>query len=135
MTVDLYYLNNGRGAILNASNRVTGKQIVSTLESLYKQHQVIQQHFRIFDLSWCTEYDVTADDIRAISQIDKRFAHINPELMVAVIEPKILEFTLTDVWKAHVEDFLKTIETFDSQAQAIEWIQEKFLTQNNIITE
>ncbi len=130
MTIEATYIDEGRGVIIRASNSVTGKEIIAINEKLLIQHGMVMQQYHIIDKSWCTEYDVSAADIEAISKLDKKMAEINSELIIAVIESKTLRFSLTEVWQVYVESFINHTKSFNNQVEAIAWVNNLLLMQN-----
>jgi len=124
MAVDIIYLDNGRGVIIRACDNINGNDLISAYEKVYKQHQLIPQKYHIMDNSWCTEYDVTAKHLEAISDFDYKTAQINPDIVKAVIESSMLEFSLTELWQAHVDGFIHHSRSFSNQTNALVWIKE-----------
>ncbi len=124
MAIEVIYIDDGRGVIIQESNVVTGKEIITAQVKIYEQHKLVRQQYHIIDKSWCTEYNVTASDIKIISDRDKKTAKLNPDIIMAVIESKSLQFSLTDIWQAHVESFIQHSKSFINKSDALVWIRE-----------
>ena len=123
MTIDVRYVDNGRGVIIRQSGVVTGKEIIAVHDEIYKQHKVVCQQYHIIDKSYCTEYNVTAKEIKIISSLDCKMASLNPDIIMAVIESNYLQFNLTDVWKVYIEDSIKYSKSFSDHLNALRWIK------------
>lgn len=137
MAIDVMYIDDGRGVLIRQSDTVTGKEIIAAQKWIYQKHLLKPQQYHIIDRSWCTEYDVTAIDIETIASLDVKCARLSPNMIMAVIESNYLQFNLTDVWQAYIEDKIKYSKSFSNQVEALRWIKEriglvqslKFLTQ------
>ena len=124
MTIEVDYIDNGRGVIIRQSGVVTGKEIIAAHDKIYKQHQLHCQQYHIIDKSKCTEYDVTAKDIEIIAELDEKASAINANIIIAVIESESLQFSLTNVWQAYVKTYIFKTKAFATRALAIDWITE-----------
>jgi len=124
MTIVVNYIDNNTGVEILASDRVTGKEIIQAHSKIYAKDKLANQRYHIIDKSLCTEYDVTAADIEIISQLDEKAAQVNPSIIVAIIESKSLEFSLSEVWQAYVEPFIQHTHSFKNRADAEQWIRD-----------
>lgn len=127
MAVDIIYIDEGRGVIIRAYDEVNGKDLIKAYEKVYQQHKIINQDYHIMDNSWCSEYNVTANDIKFISAIDYKTVQLNSDIIKAVIESSMLSFSLTQLWQAHIESFLPNSKSFSNQMDALVWIREMLL--------
>lgn len=128
MTVEIDYVDGGRGVIYRLSDAVTGKEIIAAHDKVYVQHKMLTQQYHIIDKSWCTEYDVNASEINIIARLDCKMTERNPQMIMAVIESQHLMFNLTEVWQTHVEDFIQYSESFTNQVDALRWIKQLLQT-------
>ncbi|MCP3851583.1 MAG: hypothetical protein GY694_15265 [Gammaproteobacteria bacterium] len=124
MTIIVNYIDNNTGVEILASGKVTGKEIIHAHQKVYAEDKLANQRYHIIDKSLCTEYDVTAEDINTICQLDKKAAQVNPNIVVAIVESKSLEFSLSEVWQAYVEPFIQHTHSFKHRADAEQWIKE-----------
>ena len=123
MTIEVGYIDNGRGVIIRQSGVVTGKEIIAAHDNIYKQHQLHCQQYHIIDKSCCTEYDVNASEIEIIARLDCKMTRYNSNIIMAVIESTCLQFNLTDVWQAYVEGIILYSKSFCNQADALRWVK------------
>lgn len=103
---------------------VTGKEVVCSRKNIYDDDNIkCRYRYYIFNNFECTEYDVTADDIALIAELDIQASKTNPQILMAIIESENLQFSLTEVWQAHVEEHISNIKSFADRQSAISWIQ------------
>jgi hypothetical protein len=128
MTIEVDYIDGRRGVLIRLSNRVTGQEMINVHDEVYRSHQSVTQQYHIIDKSWCLEYDVTAIEVRKLAELDCKLTILNKDIAIVVIESNYLQFNLTDVWQAYVEDCVNHTESFKSQVDALEWL--KIVLQN-----
>lgn len=121
MPVSTKILDDGEGVEILATHIVHGRDIIAELKKI---SQLSKVKYHIIDKELCTEYYVTADDILSIAQLDIEASKLNPNIVVAFIESKFLDFSLTELWQDHVEDFIFTTRSFTDRASALVWIKE-----------
>ncbi len=123
MPIKVNLIDNDRGVEILASGLVTGKDLIAAQQEIYAPDKLSRQRYHIIDKSMCTEYDVTASDIQKISRLDYKAAQVNNTIIMAIIESKNLEFSLSELWQAYVESFVYKSQSFSSRADAERWIQ------------
>ncbi len=124
MTINVNFIDNGRGVEILASGLVTGNEIISAHKEIYAPDKLENQRYHIIDKSQCTEYDVNASDIETMSQLDRDAAQVNANIIIAIVESSCLKFSLSELWQAHVESFIKHSKSFSNRADAEQWIGE-----------
>lgn len=124
MTIEVNYIDNGNGVIIRQHDVVTGKEIINAHDEIYEQHKLCCQQYHIIDKSWCTEYNVTASEMKIISALDCKMAKHNSHIIMAVVESDYLHFSLTEVWQAYIEGVIKYSQSFTNQVDALRWIEE-----------
>ena len=124
MTINVNFIDNGRGVEILASGLVTGNEIISAHKEIYAPDKLESQRYHIIDKSQCTEYDVNASDIETMSQLDRDAAQVNAHIIMAIVESSCLKFSLSELWQAHVESFIEHSKSFSNRADAEQWISE-----------
>lgn len=124
MAIKVKYIDNSRGVEIFASGQVTGKELISAHEKIYAADKLTNQRYHIIDKSQCTEYDVSAADIKIIAQLDRKAAQINSTLIIAIVESSSLQYSLSELWQAHVEPFIKHSQSFSNRTAAEKWIHD-----------
>lgn len=124
MGIKVNILEDGEGIEVLAFGIVHGHEIIQAHNEIYNNKHLGKQKYHLIDKSKCTEYDVIADDIAAIAELDEKASKINPYIIVAFIESETLRFSLTELWQASVEDFVFKTESFDDRSSALKWIEQ-----------
>ena len=124
MSIQVNILDDGEGVEVLAFDVVHGREIIQAQSEIYDKKYLSKQKYHIIDKSKCIEYDVTADDIAAIADLDEQAAQINPNIVVAIIESETLRFSLTEAWQARVEDFVFKTKSFSERSKALLWIEQ-----------
>ena len=124
MGVKVEILEDGRGVEVVAEGVVKGQQIIDAHSEIYDGRYLKRQRFQIVDKSRCTEYNVTADEIEAIAELDKKASLVNPDIKIAVIESQNLQFSLTELWQAHLANSEFQTRSFRDRASAMAWLSE-----------
>ena len=120
----MFLLEGGVGVEVLATGVVCGREILAAHREIYDKKHLSKQKYHLIDKSKCTEYDVTAHDIAAIVELDEEASKTNPNIVVAFIESETLQFSLTEVWQASVEDFVFKSKSFKDRNTALEWIEQ-----------
>lgn len=134
MAIDIIYVDDGRGVIIRACDQIYGKELIQAHLEVYEQHKNVQQQYHLMDNSWCSEYNVTAEELRVICEIDYKSSLLNPELIKAVIESSMLKYSLTEAWQVYTEDYIHHSKSFSNQTNALVWVRE-LLHSNSLLTE
>ena len=124
MGIEINLLEDGRGVEVLAEGVVQGWEIIDAHTRIYDERYLERQHYQVIDKSACTEYDVTADDIDAIAELDRKASIVNPDIVIAVIEASALQFSLTELWQAHLAECTFLTKSFRDRQSAVEWISE-----------
>jgi len=133
MGVEIKFSGNGVGVELHAFGVVHGREIIKANIEIYHPKHLRKQKYKIIDKSKCTEYNVSAKDIEFIAELDKEASLLNPRLLIAIIESKSLQFSLTGLWQAYVEGCGFNTKSFRDRHSALDWIAEN-LKSKKIIT-
>ncbi|MGB5639270.1 MAG: hypothetical protein WBM59_03780 [Sedimenticolaceae bacterium] len=124
LAIRVNILDDGRGVEILAEGVVRGPDIIEAHKQIYDERHLELQQYQIVDKSRCTEYDVTALDIEAIAEQDRKASIINPGIVIAVIESRSLQFSLTELWRAHLADCRFRTRSFRDRESALVWITE-----------
>jgi len=122
--VECKFLEQGKGAEILATGVVRGQEVIAALREIYDPRHLDRQEYQIVDKSHCTEYAVTADEIATIAEVDRQASLVNPNIVIAVIESHHLQFSLTELWQAHLGDCVFPTKSFQSRGAAMQWIAE-----------
>ena len=123
MTIQINYLDNGIGIEIIASGIVTGKEIIEAHKEIYNEENLRKQKYQIIDRTHCTQYQVTSAEVQRISEIDNNASEANPNIILAVISPSSLQFGMTRMWQAYLEEDRFVTKIFQDRKSADEWIK------------
>jgi len=122
VAVNISFPDDGRGVEIMATGVVLGSEIIAANREMYEENRLKAQRYQIVDKSRCTEYSVTADEIAAIADMDKAASLVNPNIVIAVIESRELQFSLTELWQAHLRKCPFLTRSFRNRDAADAWI-------------
>ena len=125
MAIKIDCLGDGEGIEIVASGVVTGEEIIEVHKEIYSETNLKRQKYQIIDRTGCTDYCVTPEDVRKIADIDKEAAKTNPHIIIAVVSPTYLQFTMSKMWRAYVNDSCFLTAIFSDRGKADKWIKEQ----------
>lgn len=125
MGISIKNLNNGEGVEIFANGVVRGDEVIAAHDEIYDERRLGRQKYQIVNKSGCTEYAVTADHIAKIAELDRKASLVNPNIIVAIIESRSLQFSLTELWQAHLADCSFLTRSFQDRDTALAWITEQ----------
>lgn len=122
MPVEVNVLEDNGVEIL-ASGVVYGDEIIKANQRLLNDMGLSKLRYKLIDKSACTEYAVTAADIEKMAELNRVIAEANPGIVVAIVESRTLQFSLTSLWQAIVNKWHLKNRNFNSREAALEWIK------------
>jgi hypothetical protein len=122
MTIQVNYLENGIGIEIIASGIVTGEEVIEAHKEIYNEENLKKQKYKIVDRTDCTEYQVYAEDIEKIAEMDDEASRINPNLIIAVISTTSLQHGMTRMWQAYLKNNVYITKNFLDRISADNWI-------------
>ena len=122
MTIQINYLGNGTGIEIIASGIVTGEEVIEAHKEIYNKGNLRKQKYQIIDRSHCTEYQITSEEVEKIAGIDNKASEVNPNIIIALISPTSLQFGMSRMWQAYIEDDRFVTKIFQDRKSADEWI-------------
>ena len=123
MSVEVNLLEDS-GVELLATGTVYGAEIIKANEQLVNDESLHNIRYKLIDKSACTEYLVTAAEIEKVAELNHIFAKANPGIVVAIVESRTLQFSLTGLWQAIVKKVDLKNQNFYSREAALEWLAE-----------
>ena len=122
MTVQVKYLENGIGIVINASGIVTGEEVIEAHKEIYNEDNFKKRKYKIVDRTDCTKYQVYPEDIVKIAEIDDEASRINPNFIIAVISTTSLQHGMTRMWQAYMKNDVFITKNFPDRTSADNWI-------------
>jgi len=116
-------LLEGRGVEILATGVVYGHEIIKANKEIISNEDLGSIQYKLIDKSACTEYSVTADDIKKITKLNGLIAKANPNIIMAIVESKTLQFSVTDLWQTIVKKYNFENNSFQDREAALEWVK------------
>ena len=116
MTIQINYLDNGIGI-------VTGEEIIKAHEEIYNDENLRKQKYQIIDRTHCTKYQVYSEEIETISEIDNKASEANPNIIIAIVSPTSLQYGMTRMWQAYINDDCFVTKILTDRKSADKWIK------------
>lgn len=125
MAIQINYLDDGIGIEIVASEIVTGDEIISAHEEIYNEENLKKQKYQIIDRTQCTEYRVSSEEVKKIAELDKAAAKSNPNIIIALVAPTTLQYGISRMWQAFVEESCFLTQIFRDRESADKWIEKQ----------
>lgn len=124
MTVEFKFTEDGHGVELIAMGVVQGKEVLKVKESMAISSVFKELKYFLIDKSNCTEYDVSADDVFQFAYLDRFLIKSNPAIVVAIVESRTLQYSLTNLWQRIMEQEYEALisQSFTDRVSAFNWI-------------
>jgi hypothetical protein len=127
MPVQINFIEDGFGVEFISSGIVTGSQIIQANEKIYTREILSRLNYKIVDRTNCTEYNVTTKDIQIIASQDRKAAKINPNIIIALISTTPLQYGMSRMWEAYVDETGFQVEIFKDRGNANKWIRNQLI--------
>ena len=124
MAFEIRYINGGEGIECLISGRAHTRELVKINEEIYSDPHLTRQKYQIVDLTDLESVEVNDRDIIQIAEMDKAAAKANPDIVIAVVAPGDLEYGLSRIWRALVDDSGFETRIFRDRESADRWIEE-----------
>ncbi len=123
MPIEIQYSDDRKGVDFYAVGYVTGKEIIECGKEIFKEKGFSSLRYWIVDRSRCTEYEVTADEVRLIAELDKRAAKENPNMITAIISETDLQYGMSRMYETFVGESGFKTKLFRDRDTAEKWIE------------
>lgn len=122
MPIKVNYVENNCGVILDYSGEVTGNELVSVVTEVFDNDNFTSLKYWIADRTNCLEYDVDASHARTIAFITEINYLRNPNMLLALISPKDVEFGMSRMYQTFSGDRGFNTLVCHNRSEADEWI-------------
>lgn len=123
MPIQINYLDKGTGIEIIASGIVTGEEIINANKEIYNEENLYKQRYQIIDRSHCSKFEVFAEEIEAIAEIDNQASEKNPNIIIAVVSTTAIQYGMTEMWRAYLKNDLFVTRIFPDRENANKWIK------------
>lgn len=127
MPVQINDLQGGIGIEFIVTGIVTGKEIIEANEKIYDQENLQRLKYKIVDRTNCTEYGLTTKEVKIVADQDKKAALINFNIIMTHIATTPLQYGVSRMWQAYVEEIGFQTEIFKDRKSADNWLEKTFV--------
>ena len=121
MPVIVEYTKDGIGVILYHEGLVTGGELLNSIYSVYKSKKYLTLKYWVGDRTRCTDFRVDSNYAELIAKLNKRESLRNPDMLLALVAPKDIDFAMLRLYEIYAEGTFKTA-ILKSRDAAEEWI-------------
>ena len=110
------------GADVRFSGVTTGAEIVAAKAEALAHPFGRPLGFLLFDFTGAEQFDVPTADVRRVASEDREYAATHPPFAIAVVAPQDLEYGLSRMWQAFVDDTPIASTVARTRAEALAWL-------------
>lgn len=125
MAVEVNYIDGGVGVEIVATGIVTGEEAIQAFDRIYAPEVLVKQKYQLVDRMQCEKYFLSLGDLKAIAELDKAAAKINPNIVIAITSPSDLMQRAAKIWLSYMDKTPFVARAFNNRASAIEWIEQQ----------
>jgi hypothetical protein len=126
MPLTLKYINDGVGVEFILSGLVTGAEVIEANKKIYStSEKIIKQKYQLIDRTQCTEYQITAEEIKIIAEQDKEAAKLNPNILMVFVATNAQQFGVSRMWQEHVGESGFLTKIFRNRKSAEKWLEQQ----------
>lgn len=125
MPIEIQKTEDGKGIIFSAVDDVNGKDIIKGITEILNDNSFADLKYWISERSRCTKYDVSSKEVQEIANLNNQAAKNNPNLLVALIAETDLQFGMSRMYEAYIDEHGFQTMVFRSREEADKWLNEK----------
>lgn len=125
MAVDYKYLNNSQGVLISAYGIAEGADLVNNMENIFKDPNSVKNYkYGICDFSAIEKFNISHNEIFALSKIHIKASKLNPQISVgfAISSPTV--YGLVRIWTVYAETTGWTLKIKKDLPSIKKWIEE-----------
>jgi len=123
MPVKINFVKGGIGLEFISEGIVLGKEIIEANKQTNTPENLLILRYKLIDRTNCTEYRVTKEDIETIADQAKGAAKINPSLVMLLISKTPVQFGMTRMYQAYIDETGFRMEHFADRPSADVWLK------------
>ena len=126
MPITLKYINDGVGVEFVCSGLVTGAEIIEANKKIYgTTEKILKQKYQLIDRTQCTEYHITAEQMKNIAKQDKEAAKHNSTVIMVFVATNAQQFGVSRMWQEHVGESGFLTKIFRNRKSADKWLEQQ----------
>jgi hypothetical protein len=126
MPYKIAFLEGGIGLLKTFSGDVTAQDFITAENELLSiPQQVAACRYAIADLTSVCSMNISASELRQLSDLNARMAAVQPRLAVAVVAPMDVAYGLSRMWQVLAEKTRWEIMVFRTRAEGEDWARQR----------
>ena len=113
------------GADVRFDGVATGDDLLAAKEETLAHRYVGPLRYLLFDLSGAGRLDVPTADVRRVARIDREYLETHPSFAIAIVAAHDLEYGLSRMWQAFVDDTPIESIVVRTRVEALRWLAER----------
>ena len=122
MPIEIKVTEDGVGVEFIVSGVLTGAEIIEANKQIYGDSNFTNLKYQLLDRTACTDFQVSSDEVQDIAEQEIAAARTNPEMVVAFVSTSDLQYGVSRMYQAYVDDKGFETELFRDRQSAQEWI-------------
>ena len=115
----------GTGADVRFTGVATGAEVVEAKARALAHRYERGLSFPIFDLGGAERLDIPTADVRRVAREDREYAETHPPIAIAVVAPHDLEYGLSRMWQAFVDDTPIESKVARTRDEVLVWLADR----------
>ena len=125
MPLNIVYHDNPEGIEVCAFGLINSSEIEEVYKEIYREEKIKNRKYLLIDRSKCIESTMSVEGIKNIAALDSNALKMNPHLIIAHIAPTDVQYGLTRIWLAHMDNQNYSLNIFRDRESAESWIKSK----------
>jgi hypothetical protein len=126
MPITITYLDNGTGVDFIGTGIVKGRELIEATEKIFSSEENLRESkYGLLDFSNVDFFNASSEELKLVTELDKRAAKINPDLVIALIADKNRVHGISQIWKAYMDETDWESKSFSSRPEALHWIKQR----------
>lgn len=131
MSVDVVFTDDDRGVHIVYSGVIDGPALIDIISRVFADPKFPGLAYWLGDFTAVTEMNVTASHVRQIVDNSEPYAHLNPNLHLALVSPKVDFYGIMRMYEIQMgmsdtQDYdLSRMAVFETVEETEAWIAER----------
>ena len=123
----LDFEHDGQGAVITYSSRVSGREVLESVRTMYQKDCRGRLRYSIANFSDVTRLDYAENDVRSIAFLDGAVSAGNPDQIIAVVGARDLLDTVVSQFAIYTKVWSEfDCQLFRTESSARNWIVSVF---------
>jgi hypothetical protein len=122
VNIELRYSDDEIGIECTVFGKATLKDFKKACNETFNNTNIHTHKYQIVDFTKCDSFELTSDDMEELALIAINASIINPNIIIAFISPKDIEFGMSRVYEANANESGFKIKVFRNHEDAIDWV-------------